>query len=549
LCWAILVVAWLAAAALLLWLHRDLTYAVDEFDYSETFGAGSLEDMLAPQNGHLNVLPFLVFKLLYMGFGTNLAPFIVLEAALLAVLSAGLYLYAKTRIGPLLALLPAVMPLFLGTAWPMLMPPMIGLLWIFAIAAGVWAFVLLERDRMPADIGACLLLCIAAASFSLGLIFIAACALAIVLSPRRWRRIYVVAIPTAGWLAWYIWAKKFGGVVTHPGLIWLLPAYAVDSIAANTAALLGRTLPRSPATSLYLEGFALHRLVFALGLAAIEVGVGAFVVYRIGLSRLNRRSLWVILLIPLAWWASQVIVLEEFRTPSANRYFFAGVVILLLVVVEVARGIRVTPGVAAVVFTVAGVALIGNLLTFRHGRAELVAFSQEAKANMAMIALEGRKGDQEYVPSSEPLTPQSQFMFLTVGPYLDVAERYGDPGDTLAEVASSPESIREAADTFSARLLQLHLAPTATSPKNDCRRILPAMNSKRIVVGLSRGGAIVSSPAPRALRLGRFASAYPVRLGSLSGSTAERLEIPTDSSSRRWRLLAVGAAPLRICPL
>jgi hypothetical protein len=549
-CRAVLFAGWLVATGLLVWLHRDLTFAVDEFDFSETVGAGSVEEFLAPQNGHLLVTPFLVFRLLYMAFGTTLVPFTLLEGAMLAVLSAGLFVYSRARVGPLLALLPALLPLFLGTAWPLLMPPMIGLLWIFAIATGVWALVLLEGETRLGDIAACGLLCVAVSSFSLGLVFVLACALAIFLSPRRWRRIFVVAIPAVIWICWYVWARKFGGIATHPSYLLLLPAYAVDSIAANTAALLGRPLPYSPATSLYLDGFSFHRLVFALGLAAIEAVACLLVISKFGFARLNRRSLWIVLVIPLAWWASQVIVLETFRTPSANRYFFAGVVILLLVVVEVARGIRVRPSLAILIYAVAAVALVANLLAFRDGRTALVALSLEAKANMAMMDLEGRKGDQAYVPSSEPLTPESQFMFLTVGPYLDVAERFGSPADTLSEVEAAPEPIREGADTISARLLLLHLSSaTGHSRRRDCRSVAATANSHRIVVRLPRGGATLGSKAPRTLYVGRFADGYPVRVGRLSGFSASRLEIPSDHSRRPWRAMATGAAPLLVCRL
>jgi hypothetical protein len=547
-CWAILCMAWLAAAALLLWLHRDLTFAVDEFGFSDTVGSGSLVDFLAPKNGHLIVLPLLVYKLLYESFGTTLVPFTLLEGVMLALISAGLYVFARTRIGPLLALVPAVIVIFPGSGWPTVMPPMIGLLWMFAIAAGIWALLLVERETAVGDVSACVLLCLAMASFSLGAIFVAACAVAILFSPGRRRRLFVVVIPAGAWIAWHIWATKFGSIGTHPVYLLLLPAYAVDSIAANAAAIFGRTLSYSPATSLHLEGFSIHRFVSALDLAVMEALVCLLVIWRIGARSLNRPSMWIVLAIPVAWWASQVVVLEATRTPSTNRYFFAGVVILLMVVVEVARGVRVTPIATGVVFALAALAIAGNMVAFRDGRRALVALSQEAKADMAAIELAGSHGDPSFVLSTEQLTPQAQFMFLTAGEYLDVVNRYGSPADTLPELERAPGPIREAADITLARSLLLELSPAGRQPQQGCRSFRAPADARRVVVTLPRGGAILSSRAPRALRLGRFASGYPVRVGELGSSAAARLEIPADRSRRPWRAMAAGTAPLLICP-
>jgi hypothetical protein len=545
----LLVAAWLVAGAFLVWVHRDLTFAVDEYAFWETVGIGSTQDFVTPQNGHLVVLPFLTFKLLFSTFGPTLAPFTILEAALLAVISAGLYVFSRERIGPLLALLPATLPLFLGSGWPGVMPPMIGLLWISSIAPGLWAFVLAERDTTKADVAACGLLCVSLACFSLGLVFVAGCTVAILFSARRWKRLYVVAIPAVAWAGWHLWALKFGDLGAHPAYLLLLPAYGIDSIAANTAALFGRTLPSSPATALYLDGFSIHRFISALDLA-IAVALACLVlVIRVGPRKLNRPSLWAVLAIPLVWWATEVVVLERFRTPDANRYYLAGVVILLLVVVELARGIRVTLLTAGVLFALAGVALAGNIVAFRDGRAALVALDQEARADMAMIDLEGRKGDQTFIFNHESLTPQSPFMFLTVSRYLDAVERFGSPADSLTQLAAAPESIRGSADTISARLLRLEIKPVERASKRGCRAVRAVAGSRRVVAPLPRGGAVLRSGTSRELRIGRFAAGFPVRLGGLTASRWAALEIPTDSSRRPWTVSAAGAGPLLVCPL
>jgi hypothetical protein len=289
-------------------------------------------------------------------------------------------------------------------------------------------------------------------------------------------------------------------------------------------------------------------MVATIGLVAVEALVCVAVIRRVGVKRLNRPSVWIVLVIPLVWWASQVVVLEEFRTPETNRYFFAGVVVLLMVVVEIARGLRVTPTVVGIAFALAAVALVGNLAAFRHGRAALVTLSDEAKANMAAIELVGRRGDQTFVLSSEQLTPQSQFMFLTVGRYLDVVERYGSPADSLGELARRPEPIRQAADITLARLLLLHSSPVHGQVTGRCRRYTGLGDRREVVARLPLGGAILRSKAPRPLRLGRFADGYPVRIGRLKGSTPVRIEIPPDGSRRMWRLSAAGTAPLSVCP-
>src|SRR5687767_9552418 len=59
---ALLAGAMAASAALVLWLQRDLIYSSDSTAWLQTAGLGDAGDLIRPNNGHLMLVPFAVFK-------------------------------------------------------------------------------------------------------------------------------------------------------------------------------------------------------------------------------------------------------------------------------------------------------------------------------------------------------------------------------------------------------------------------------------------------------------------------------------------------------
>ena len=128
----------------------------------------------------------------------------------LTIPAALLYTYAKRRIGPILALSPMIMLLFAGTGWSPLMQPMIGMQFLFALVPGLAAMLALEREDLRGDIGACVLLRVAMASFSEAAAFLAGAAVAAALAPNWRRRAWVVVIPGVLDFAGDLLGRQFG---------------------------------------------------------------------------------------------------------------------------------------------------------------------------------------------------------------------------------------------------------------------------------------------------------------------------------------------------
>ena len=164
-----LAVSVLAYAALALWLSRGVTFTVDELVYfgeSDGFAPGSIA---APFGGHLIAVTRLFFEASLRLFGPEHLPFQLFLIALAAATAVFLFVLVKRRVGPLPALAAAVLLLFLGSTPEVLQGN--ATMWVQASAAGLAAFVALDRRSRPADALACLLLIAAVLSLEVGVAF------------------------------------------------------------------------------------------------------------------------------------------------------------------------------------------------------------------------------------------------------------------------------------------------------------------------------------------------------------------------------------------
>jgi hypothetical protein len=152
---------------------------------------------------------------------------------------------------------------------------------------------------------------------------------------------------------------------------------------------------------------------------------------------------------------------------------------------------------------------------------------------------------------------------VRAGPYLSASEKFGSPGYGETELASAPESAREAADKVMAAALPISLRPggvQAASGGAPPRTVSPQGASARgscvtvkevggaaPVLSLPPGGVLLKagSGAPHDLALRRFAESFPVSMGTLNGAAS--LVVPTDRSERPWQLRIGGPGPLTAC--
>jgi hypothetical protein len=547
----LLAAAMAVSVVLLLWLQRGTTFMSDEWSWVATGGLGDFEELLRPINDHVLFIPLLLAKLFTALWGLSLVPFQIAQLAGVVGCSAAVYLFARSRIGPLAALAPALVPLFLGTTTSVLLQPLLGVQAIWPIAFGVGALVAVERGDRVGDVTACLLLFLSLATFSAGIAFLAGVGVAILLSEERWRRTWVWAAPLVVFAGVRLWALQFStGAGPELSNVPALPLYLVDSIAAAATSLFGREelVGKGPGAGLFVYGFSLDMAMKALFFAAIEAAAIVYAVRRVLRRRPVPVTLWSTLAVLLTLWLTQGLALSEIRMPGENRYLFAGAVLLVLLMVEIARGVRLGPFGLAALAAVGLVGIAGNAPRFREGRDGVEFHAPRNRAYLGVIELEGERGNSEFNPAADtPDAAPQGALSITAGAYLEMADRYGGIGYSPQEILAQDEEIRHGADEVSARFMQLQLSELPQLPSRGCRRLPPDPAGE--LTELPRGGAVIETDNASTVALRRFAERPVVRIGNVGSGRATALRVPADAAPEPWELWVIDTAPVTLCPL
>lgn len=548
--WAVLGIAMAASAALILIEGRGTGFSGDELVYyarlTDRDGVVSTQDqvtlsyLLAPHNGHLQLFGKLIYEAVFAVDGPNYLDLRVIEALGILGCVALFFELARRRVGSALALAPCLVLLCFGAAWENLLWPF-DLHTVLALAAGLGALLALERRDRRGDLAACGLLVVSTFTIELGLAFVLAVAVLVVLGEERRHRIWVFAIPVALYAIWWIWARQFGQSALDLANLAHLPTSLLDSLTAVLAALTGLF----PAGA----GQAVHTLGTTGWGPALALALVAALAIRLWPMRPVSPWTWALLAGVLGYWA--LIALAD-RPEDSARYLFAGAVLLLALVAEVWRGARVSTPVVLVAFALAAVAIPANLLKLHDGRRFLSDSATASRTEYAMLELAGARGDQAYTPFSDPelaaFAPPPE-LGLDAATYLDAASAQGSIAFSEAELESQSDPIRRLADATLARALQIGLAPAAQPAETRACARPPGGEAGGFVAELPPGGALLSTPGPTAasIELGRFRDAASFGAGTVEPRSWSALEIPADASPRAWRIYS--DAPLVICPL
>jgi hypothetical protein len=111
----VLGLAVLASGALLYHLTRGSSFWGDDWVWITTRRANTVGTFLSPYDGHLSVLPLVIYRLMFAAFGINsYAPYRALVIVLSLVVGLLAFEYARPRVGRFVAMLVAVLVLFAG---------------------------------------------------------------------------------------------------------------------------------------------------------------------------------------------------------------------------------------------------------------------------------------------------------------------------------------------------------------------------------------------------------------------------------------------------
>lgn len=538
--------AWALAAlmvidfALLLYMGRGLSFFFDEWDFVLHDYGGGLHSLLTPHVGNISIFPVAVYKLLFHLVGLNHYAVYRLVLIALHLIAAGLlFVLASRRIPRVQALLAMALIMFLGSAWE-------DLLWAFqigymlSIVGGLAAWLLLERTDRRGDIAAVACLIVSVGSSSLGIPVMIGVAVELAWQ-RQWRRGWVVAIPAFLYVLWYLGYGE--SQVTINSLI-AAPGFAQDLAAAAFGALIGRALE-----------WGRPLAVAGIGVTFVMLARGRFVTPRLAGLIAAAVSLWIV----------TAAARSTISTAETGRYTYLGAVLIVLIGVELLRGIRTSPrttvlaGAFVALFALAGTAVL------RNGSQSLRANSETVTAELGALELAEARAPATYQPDPTR-APQ-----ITAGPYLHVVRAIGStPADSAAQIADTYSASRNAADAV---LLALDVpAPAPLVPgKNSLLAPAPALLALSGGVSGQRGRCVTLAPQPRgsltavfvlppggvaihdegntptSLALRRFGDVFDPLSSTVAGRSVAALSLPADSSATPWQLQVVTASRLSVC--
>lgn len=536
----LLAVALVFAALLLVLLSWDLTFFQDTWAFLLERRGHTVGDFLRPHNEHLVLVPVLITKACENIFGLNSAhPEMFAMTASLLVVGTLLYVYVRRRIGSWLALAAVLPILFLGSSWMIALWPF-EIEFTGAIAAGLAAMLLIEREDRLGDVWACLLLVVAIGFGSLGLSFAFACAIAVwqTRRTRGWKRAYVVLVPGFLYLVWYAgWGHTAEHHLTLENVL-RSPLFVFEGLASSVGSLFGLNTETEAAAGDPVWG---RPLILALiGLAI------AWKWWRPGISPF----FWRVAAATTSYWLLAAFNFIPGREATSNRYIYAGVVFLVMMAADLLDGARLGRRALIIVFVVAVCAVLPNIALMKEGSEVLKTQSELTRSNTAVIEIARRTIPPEMVMDPE-ITGTLANVAIIPGPYLEVSDEHGSPAYTPDELVEGSSLAQHWADVFLSKALPLSFEMLPNRPMADgaCTD-LGGRTSTDSEAEFGPGPVTVAAgpDADAKVIARRFSTAeFPVELGVVPAGEVAKLTIPRDEAPQPWHVKIESRQAARVC--
>jgi hypothetical protein len=532
-----------ASIVLLLSYGSGLNFFQDEWDFLLHRRGLNLHAFLAPDNEHISVFTAAVFKFFESTFGmTSTMPYRVVATILLAATAVLLFVFLRSLIGNWLALLGAIMVLFLGPAWQTLLLP-VEMARVASLAAGIGVLLALRRRDRFGDRLACVLLTASVLCFSLGVAFIAAAAVDVALRRRSWRqRLFIPTVPLAIYLLWYAtYGHEATGNVSLHNLA-TSPIYLVKALASALQALLGAW----PTQTLQPDHPTWGWVLLGVTVAAVAI--------RLRQSRVVGAQLWPVAAAAAASWLLAAATYLPGREATSSRFQYTSVVFVLLVLAELFPGIRITRFRLGAATAVAALALAANISTLTRGRDFLRVQSGLSRADLGALELARRTVDPT-LRLTPDIAGTQLLVVVDAGSYLSAVDAYGSPADSPSKLAAAPGVDRAWADVVLGHALpvtldDLHGSHAGAAARVHCETLPAGSDALRDGAALRPGRTLIRvAPGEAAtVRLRRFASgSFPFTVGSVPGGTAAALAIPADRSPRPWHIRVEATQTVTLC--
>ncbi|HTZ43873.1 MAG TPA: hypothetical protein VMB79_08405 [Jatrophihabitans sp.] len=544
---ALFATATLLAAGYLLHLGRRTTFFYDEWTFIRTRRDWHPGTFLDPHNGHFSAVPVLAYHLLFATAGLRAyLPYRLLLMAFHAGACFALYRYGRRRLGPLPAVLPPALLLLNGPGYQ-------DLLWPFQIgfvgALGFGVAALLALDGPPGrrrDLAGCLCLLASVASSGVGVAMLAG-AIVRVLLRRQWRRWWMVGLPAAVFVAWFADydASLPGSSGTAAGKAGYLLHFFRAAVGALTGHAATRAVTLATVLSWLVVALVLARLAYELRARRLPVDLLAAV---------------TVALVLLGLTAATRAQDHDF---GASRYAYTGGFTVLLVLIELLRGIdlRRWPARAGVgllaVATAASV--VTGLQPLRLGAHSLTGAARYLRADLAAVQL------SDPPPSYQP--NRRLIPFQDSGSYLAAVRALGSPALPVTELPRQAPDVRDDVDRVLRQAGELTVTgairqpggpalpvilapglPESLAPQPGCLLLRPEAPARRLTVRLSLpwGGLTLGSAATIRLAVRRFGPTL-VAFGRLPAGRGWLIRPRFDAAPARWTVQLGASAPVRAC--
>jgi hypothetical protein len=533
----------LAAVIVLTLAQWGVTYFQDTFAFLLDRQDFSADSFFAPHNEHIVVIPVVITKLLLavFGMGSNTPEQVAMGMTLLAA-AILVFVYVRRRIGPWPAVIAAALLLFLGSGWSVLLWPFENE-FTLPIVFGLAALLLLEGEDSRGDRWACLMLSLGVLSGSLGVCFLVAAFVDVVLrhKERGWGRAYLFVVPLVLYLLWFVgWGNEAEHHMTLENVL-NSPIYVLEGFASALDSLAG--LSTIPINSPGQNDWGRPLLVAAIALIAFSQW------RRPGFSR----GFWVVSAAAVTYWLLASFNYIPGREASATRYVYAGAVFVLLMAAELLRPWPFSRKALWVAGAVALLAIGPNLAKMKEGGAWEKEQSVLTRADLAALEIARPTIAPSFTLGSVDVAGTASLSIVEAGKYFEAVDRWGSPAYTPGELEDAPANGRKYADIVLGQALPISTAITpdsfsAGSAAENCVELEPgsAPAETRLDPGTTRIEVAPGGPAAFSLR--RFASGeYPVRTAGADGESTTLLKIPHDEADQPWYLHVEAAQLVRVC--
>ncbi len=533
--------AFLAAAVLTLALTENTTYFGDNWAFLINRRDLTVDSLLEPHNEHIVAIPALIGQIMLNVFGMDSArPEQFLLIAFLLVTAALFYVYVRRRVGPWLALFATVLILFLGPAWEVLLWPF-EITFLGPIMFGLAMLLALEREDNRGDALACLFLALGLGFSNLGVAFLPAAAVAILLGPReRWlRRSYVFIVPGLLFAAWYLgWGAD---AESHMSLRNVLasPRFVADSAAISVGALsgLGTNTGVAGGVDLIWGRVLLVALVFGLAYRQWRLPTGIY------------RWLWPIAAATATNWLLTAFNLFPGRDPAASRYQYAGAVFVLMIVANLLKDYRPDRRVLIAGAVLTALAVGPNLVALKNGSTALEQQAVLTRSNTAALEIASRTADPNFQLTPE-IAGTPSLINIYAGAFEEATEEFGSPAYSESELEAAPAEGRRFADVVLGQALPIS-TETQLGEYNGASGpgCVAVTAGAEVPLGPGTTRIEVAPGPPAEFSLRRFAEGeYPVQTEGAAGESVTELTIPADNSPRPWQLQVAAEQPASVCP-